>query len=68
LSAAEELVGEIAAAEEDVRGFVANEVAKLIDQPRFVDAIFGFLRADTVSQTCAASVVLPRLRLLAGQG
>jgi hypothetical protein len=63
----EELVGEIAAAEDDVRGFVAREIAELLAQPRFIDAIFGFLRADMVSQARAESVVLPRLRTLAGR-
>jgi hypothetical protein len=33
----------------------------------FIDAIFGFLRADMVNQARAESVVLPRLRMLAGQ-
>lgn len=60
-----ELVGEVAAAEDEVRDFVADEVAALLDQPRFIDAIFGFLRADVASQARAATVVLPRLRELA---
>jgi hypothetical protein len=38
----------------------------LLDQPQFIDAIFGFLRADMVNQARAESVVLPRLRMLAG--
>jgi hypothetical protein len=63
----QELVGEVAAAGEDVRGFVAEGVAELLDQPQFIDAIFGFLRADMVNQARAKSVVLPRLRMLAGR-
>jgi hypothetical protein len=63
----EELVGEVATAADDVREFVAEGISGLLDQPRFVDAIFGFLRADTVSQARAESVVLPRLRMLAGR-
>ncbi len=63
----QELVSEVAAADDDVRGFVANEVAELLDQPRFIDAIFGFLRADMVNPARAESVVLPRLRMLAGR-
>jgi hypothetical protein len=61
----EELVGEVAHAGDDVREFIANEVGRLLDEPRFTDAVFGFLRADTASQARAESVVLPRLRLLA---
>lgn len=60
----EELVGDIAAAADDVRGFVANGIGDLLGQPRFVDAVFGFLRADMVSQSRAESVVLPRLQAL----
>jgi predicted nucleotidyltransferase len=60
-----ELVDEVAAAGDDVREFVAEEVAALLDQPQFIDAIFGFLRADMVNQARAESVVLPRLRMLA---
>jgi hypothetical protein len=41
-------------------------VARLLEQARFVDAIFGFLRADMPSQARAATVVLPRLRAIAG--
>jgi hypothetical protein len=61
----QELVSEVAAADDDVREFVAKGVGDLLDQPRFTDAIFGFLRADMVSQARAESVVLPRLRALA---
>jgi hypothetical protein len=63
----QELVGEVATAGDDVRRFVAEEVAELLDQPQFIDVIFGFLRADMVNQARAESVVLPRLRMLAGR-
>jgi predicted nucleotidyltransferase len=63
----EELVDEVAAAEDALRAFIADEVATLLDRPRFIDAIFGFLRADVVHQARAETVVLPRLRLLAGR-
>ncbi len=62
----EELVAEIAGADDDVRAFVATEVAVLLRQPRFVDAIFAFLRADIASQARAETVVLPRLQAIAG--
>jgi hypothetical protein len=63
----EELVYEVAAATADLRTFVAGRISRLLDQPRFIDAIFSFLRADMTSQARAASVVLPRLRALAEQ-
>ena len=61
----EELVDEVRRAEEDVLAFIADAVAELLDQARFVDAIFGFLRGDMASQERAETVVLPRLRALA---
>jgi predicted nucleotidyltransferase len=64
----EELVSELANANDDVRDFVATGTAALLEQPRFVDAIFGFLRADIASQARAETVVLPRLRAIAGAG
>ena len=62
----EEVVTEVSEADCDVRGFVVTEVAGLLNQPRFIDAIFGFLRADMASQARAETVVLPRLRAIAG--
>jgi hypothetical protein len=47
-----------------VRKFVGSEVAALLEQPLFGDAIFGFLRADATSQARATTVVLPRLRAI----
>jgi hypothetical protein len=61
----EELVAEVGESNDDVRAFVATEVTALLDQPRFVDAIFGFLRGDMASQARAETVVLPRLRAIA---
>ena len=62
----EELVIEVAEADDDVRRFIAAEVAMLLSQARFVDAIFAFLRADMASQARAETVVLPRLQAIAG--
>jgi predicted nucleotidyltransferase len=64
----EELVSEVARAHRNVRDFVAAETAALLDQPRFIDAIFGFLRADMASQARAETVVLPRLSAIADAG
>jgi predicted nucleotidyltransferase len=61
-----ELIAEVVEADDDVRAFIAGEVAALLEQPRFVDAVFGFLRADMASQARAETVVLPRLRTIAG--
>jgi hypothetical protein len=62
----EEVVAELSEADSAVREFVVTEVAVLLNQPRFIDAIFGFLRADMASQARAETVVLPRLRAIAG--
>jgi predicted nucleotidyltransferase len=61
----DELAGEVAAADQDVRGYIAAEIAQLLDDQRFIDAIFGFLRADPTSQARAESIVLLALRALA---
>lgn len=61
-----ELIAEVAEADNGVRAFIATEVADLLSQARFVDAIFAFLRADIASQARAETVVLPRLHALAG--
>jgi hypothetical protein len=57
-----DVVVEVAAAADDVREFVAGGIGDLMDQPRFIDAIFGSLRPDLASQARGDSVVLPRLR------
>jgi Nucleotidyl transferase AbiEii toxin, Type IV TA system len=61
-----ELADEMSQAADDVRHHVATELVALLDQPRFVDAIFAFLRPDMASQARAESIVLPRLHTLAG--
>jgi hypothetical protein len=66
LDGRQELVGEVESADATVRGFIAGEVTGLLEQARFIDAIFGFLRADMPSQVRAETVVLPRLRAIAG--
>lgn len=60
----EELVGEVASASDEVRAFIASQIGNLLGQPRFVDAIFGFLRPDVASQERAQLIVLPRLASL----
>jgi hypothetical protein len=62
-----ELTGEIASSPSELRDFVAEETRGLLAHPRFVDAVFGFLRPDLASQARAEAVVLPRLRLIAAE-
>jgi hypothetical protein len=60
-----ELVEEVAAAPLELRAHLSAECAALLDEPRFLDAIFGFLRPDVASQARAELIVLPRLRTIA---
>lgn len=46
----EELLGEIQAAEEEVRRFVAAEIRKLLNKTVFLDALSGYLLPDPDSQ------------------
>jgi hypothetical protein len=61
----EELVDEVAAADQDVRQYLAHEVSLLLAAPRIADGLFGAMRADPASQQRAESVVLPALRSIA---
>lgn len=45
-----EIVNDIAAAEVDVRGYIAMEVRALLDNPDFSEALAGFLLPDRASQ------------------
>ena len=60
----EELVEEVARAPDDVRAYIAGELADLLEDPRSVDGLFGALRPDRANQARAEAVVLPRLRTL----
>lgn len=59
-----ELIDECAAASKDVRRYLAVEFSRLLDLPRFIDAVFGSLPPDAVSQDRAEATVLPRLSAL----
>lgn len=61
------IVEEVAAAPSELRRYLAAELGGLLDEPRFVDAVYMFLRPDPASQARAESVVLPRLRAAAGR-
>jgi hypothetical protein len=60
----EELVDEVAQAPPDVRDYIGSELGDLLDDPRFVDGLFGALRPDVASQARANAIVMPRLRAL----
>jgi hypothetical protein len=57
----QELVTEIADAEEELRRYLAQEICALLDAPRFADGLFGALLPDAASQQRAEAVVRPAL-------
>jgi Nucleotidyl transferase AbiEii toxin, Type IV TA system len=65
-----EIVGEVGGASDDLRSFLSREIATLLDQPRFLDAIDGTLiglgRGSSSDGDRVEEIVLPRLRVLAG--
>lgn len=65
-----EVVEEIGEASVDLRSFLSREIAALLDQPRFLDAIdgtvVGFGRRSSGGEDRVEEIVLPRLRALAG--
>ena len=58
----EELVSEVAQSPGELRRYLSEQIQALIDEPRFIDALFGLLRGDFASQARAETVVLPRLQ------
>jgi predicted nucleotidyltransferase len=60
-----ELVDELAAAGDDVRGYVAVEARQLLDEPRLLDGFAAALPPDAASQRRAGDVLLPALRSIA---
>lgn len=63
-----EIIDEVAAAPDDLRAFVAHQIALLLDQPRFLDAldgtVVGFV-AGSGDESRVDDVLLPRFRELA---
>jgi hypothetical protein len=59
-----ELAGEVRAASQDVRGYIASEIGKLLGTSTFIDALPGYLLPDTVSQA-RITFLLERLKELA---
>lgn len=66
-----EVINEVGGASEDLRSFLSREIATLLDQPRFLDAIdgtvVGFGRRSSGDGDRVEEIVLPRLRALAGR-
>lgn len=64
-----EVVEEVGEASDDLRSFLSREIATLLDQPRFLDAIdgtvVGFGRGTSGDGDRVDEIVLPRLRVLA---
>jgi predicted nucleotidyltransferase len=65
-----EAVDEVRSAAGDLRSFLFSQIATLLDQPRFLDAIdgtvVGFERGSSSDADRVGEIVLPRLRALAG--
>ena len=59
-----EVVGEIGAAEPEVRAFIASEIGTLLNNQDFIDALSGFLMPDAASQT-RRTLLEDRLRAIA---
>jgi len=59
-----ELVGEIRAAQNDVRSYLAKEIIKLLGAREFLDALPGHLAPDSASQE-RITTVMTRLREIA---
>jgi predicted nucleotidyltransferase len=59
-----ELAAEVAAAPEDVRRYLRQEIRRLLDTARLLDGLAGAMRPDAASQQ-RVDVVLPALRAIA---
>lgn len=63
-----EVVEEVSNASDDLRSYLSGEIATLLDQPRFLDAIdgtvVGFGRGSFGDADRVAEIALPRLRAL----
>ncbi len=63
-----ELLNEVRLSPPELQDYIAAELRDLVEQPRFLDGLFGALRPDPGSQARAEGVVLPRVRELISQG
>ena len=60
-----EIVADVAATDEQVRGYIVSEIRALLDNPNFVEALPGFLLPDAANQA-RRPILDRRLRALAG--
>lgn len=66
LDGREELVREIQTSAADLRRYLADELTRLLEHPRFLDGIHGALLPDAASQERGEAIVLPAVRTIAG--
>jgi hypothetical protein len=59
------IAAEVAAADPEVRAYIATEVRALLDNPDFIEALPGFLLPDAASRA-RRSILEARLRALSG--
>lgn len=59
------LLDELRTLPDDLKAYVGAEINALLHEPRFIDALPGYLLPDSISQA-RISVLLPRLRDLSG--
>lgn len=61
----EELGAEVQAAPHELRSYLEDKLAKLLEEPRFLDAVYGFAPGFDGPRRVGA-IILPRLQELAG--
>ncbi len=60
-----ELLDEVASASDNVRTYIADEMARLLSEPRLMDGLAGTMRGDAASQERVDVVILPAIKELA---
>lgn len=60
-----ELLEEVAGADVEVRAYIAQEMRRLLAEPRLMDGLAGAMRGDAASQERVDVVVLPAFKALA---
>jgi hypothetical protein len=60
-----ELPTEVVDADAKVGDYIANEVRRLLGEPRLMDGLAGAMRSEVASQQRVDTVVLPALKQLA---
>jgi hypothetical protein len=63
-----ELLEEVASAEADVLIYIAEEIRRLLAEPRLMDGLAGAMRGDAASQQRVDVVILPAFKALAESG